>query len=176
MLATFKRVPADDLAEQAVLVIGQGQLAFVELLEESGPRKSRPAHMVLGLFIVREHDPDDADIIAMMRAVGRGRLATFSSVRHRDRCTRTPEVAGSRGATASEATKSVRRADACIVAFPASLDGRGEIAPGADGRAERGMSACLYAVHAAERQSIKGRRSWPVSSQFIRVLRAAASS
>src|SRR3954452_25401528 len=68
MLAPFGRVSSDDLAEQTVRVVQQGQLTLLELLEELVPGDFHQVSM-LRLRRLREHDADDADIVSSVRAI-----------------------------------------------------------------------------------------------------------
>src|SRR4051812_28804879 len=77
VLPLLGRVAADDLREQALLVVEQRQLALLELLEELVPG-DLGQRVVLGLRVVREHDADDADVVALVRPLHRRRLAALA--------------------------------------------------------------------------------------------------
>ncbi len=74
LLARFERVSADDLAEKTVLLVKERQPALFELLEELIPGNLDEI-FVLGARRLREHDPDDADTVVLMRALDGRRFA-----------------------------------------------------------------------------------------------------
>jgi hypothetical protein len=76
MVAALDRVAANNLAEQAVLLVEQGQSARLELLEELCPGYLGKA-LVIGLPVVREHDADDPDVPTLMGALDSDWLAAL---------------------------------------------------------------------------------------------------
>src|SRR3546814_3774259 len=71
------RIAADDLAEQALLLVEQRQFPLLELLEELVPGNLHQ-RVVLRSRGVREHEEDDAHVAPLVGPLDGGGLATLS--------------------------------------------------------------------------------------------------
>src|SRR4051812_14920129 len=71
------RLPADQLREQTVLVVDEGQRALLEFLEELIPRDLGEI-VVFRLLRAREHDAHDAYVALIVRTGNGGGLAAMA--------------------------------------------------------------------------------------------------
>src|SRR5690242_18666657 len=76
MLPVAGRVSPDDLTEQAVVLVEEGELAFLELAKKLVPGNFHQI-LVLRTWVVREHDANDTYVLALMRVLNSGGLAAL---------------------------------------------------------------------------------------------------